>query len=211
MFENLNNFIKSYQYKINDILKRLDIYPDTNPDLYEDLFQAGLLGLIEAFHTYNSKIDTSITTHIQNHIIYSMIKTYRLNFEFSGYAINRLSLSDFYKLIYDEFEYITSPSKNIVNNLNTRVFPINTCNSIEDEALTNITIKEIIDLIPFLSETEQYVIINIYGLFGRRPKTYRTIAKELNTEFYKISYIHHKALKTLRELSKKSSSTFKAR
>ncbi len=194
--DNCSLSFTTYDAKIKAILKKLDIYEDKNKDLYDELYQAGMLGFIEAINSYTPNNENPIRVHIQNNIINSMLKTYYTKLKLSGYSTERLSLINFEKLISGE------NIKEDSDSFNNLISFIPSSNNTEEEALKNIYSEEIIKLIPLLLPIEQYVLTHIYGLFGNTPKTYRKIATLLNIKFHNVNYIHKQALKTLRELYK---------
>lgn len=191
-----------YEPKIKSILKRLGIFEDENKDLYDELYQAGLLGVIEALNSYSLNSKTPLRVYLQNNIVYSMVKSFRLNFIFSGY-IDRLSLEDFQKLINEELDESLCPHSCITSvpfTPRSNYLDDSPTNNVEDIVLGNVIYNSILILIPLLSPTEQYIIIHIYGLFGNKTQTYREIAAYLNIEYYNVNHIHNRILKKLKQL-----------
>ena len=64
-----NEMIKKYQNYIYGITKRFKNYPNK-----EDLFQAGCVGLINAYRNYNSEYNAKFTTYAYTYILGEMYK-----------------------------------------------------------------------------------------------------------------------------------------
>ncbi|MCM1052510.1 MAG: sigma-70 family RNA polymerase sigma factor [Ruminococcus sp.] len=184
----------NFDLKIRSILKSLEVFEDDDKDLFDELYQAGILGIIEAINSYHPNIETPLRVHLQNNIVYSMIRTYRSKLLFSSYSIDRLSLARFKSLINAKNIAEIPPNFSFYNEADYY------CRDTEDKALRNIDLEKLHELIPLLSPIEQQVLNFIYGLHDTPLKSYRKIASILNITYYNVNHIHHRALKKLRKL-----------
>ncbi|WP_415929425.1 RNA polymerase sporulation sigma factor SigK [Zhenpiania hominis] len=153
----------------------------------DDLISIGTIGLIKAVSTYSSKKATRLATYaakcIENEILMSIRASKKNKAEVSlSVPIgvdkdgNEISFNDILG---------TDPD------------------AILDDISLKIQISKLTKALDqVLDEREKTVILNRYGIFGRRPKTQREVAASLKISRSYVSRIEKRALLKLREALK---------
>ena len=159
MFQLNNDIVKSYKKLIYSIIKEY-----CNEYNKEDLYQAGLLGLIKASKTYDKeKSNAKFSSFAYKSILGEVLKYLR---EDRNIRISRDIISD-YKKIYKTKEYIYQTyGKNISNKELSKIINIDEkrinevllynqeTRSLDNEISSNSTLK---DIIPFKDKSIDYI------------------------------------------------------
>ena len=170
----MNNLINENLKLVHFVIKKMNL---ANPNDYEDYYQVGIIGLINASNSFNSKFKTTFSTYAYICIKNEILKFLRKNNEY------HISLDD---TIYDEIKIIdTISSKEIA--------PIENIIIKETES----EMKRIIN--DELDENERKIIKMVFGIECRKYKQ-KEIADILKIPQYKISRIKDKALKHIKRL-----------
>ena len=138
----------------------------------DDLISIGTIGLIKAVSTYSSKKATRLATYAAKCIENEILMSIRASKK-NG---NEISFNDILG---------TDPD------------------AILDDISLKIQISKLTKALDqVLDEREKTVILNRYGIFGRRPKTQREVAASLKISRSYVSRIEKRALLKLREALK---------
>lgn len=163
-------------------------YQNSEEDM-EDLISIGTIGLIKAISTYKEDYGSRLATYAARCIDNELLMYFRAKKKVS----REVSL----------YEPIgTDKEGNQINLLDV-------VESDEPDVVENMEkerqIEKIVKLVPqVLGERELYIIVNRYGLFGKKPMTQREIASTVGISRSYVSRIEKKALGKLRtEFEKK--------
>ena len=150
----------------------------------EDLISIGTIGLMKAIETFSYEKGNSFSTYASRCIENEILMTFR---------------SDKKEALTVYFEDIISVDKD-GNNLSLYEVLKDDSKPVDIQVENKIIytkIKKIIN--EKLTEREREIIINRFGLFGKKPKTQIELATELNISRSYISRIENKALEIIRE------------
>ena len=213
MFQLNNDIVKSYKKLIYSIIKEY-----CNEYNKEDLYQAGLLGLIKASKTYDKeKSNAKFSSFAYKSILGEVLKYLR---EDRNIRISRDIISD-YKKIYKTKEYIYQTyGKNISNKELSKIINIDEkrinevllynqeTRSLDNEISSNSTLKDIIpfkdksidyidlkDAFKDLTNEEKELILEIYYY----NKSQTEIAKEKNISQVKVYRLERKTLDKMKD------------
>lgn len=157
-------------------------YQNSEEDM-EDLISIGTIGLIKAISTYKEDYGSRLATYAARCIDNELLMYFRAKKKVS----REVSL----------YEPIgTDKEGNQINLLDV-------VESDEPDVVENMEkerqIEKIVKLVPqVLGERELYIIVNRYGLFGKKPMTQREIASTVGISRSYVSRIEKKALEKLR-------------
>lgn len=157
-------------------------YQNSEEDM-EDLISIGTIGLIKAISTYKEDYGSRLATYAARCIDNELLMYFRAKKKVS----REVSL----------YEPIgTDKEGNQINLLDV-------VESDEPDVVENMEkerqIEKIVKLVPqVLGERELYIIVNRYGLFGKKPMTQREIASTVGISRSYVSRIEKKALGKLR-------------
>lgn len=158
-------------------------YQNSEEDM-EDLISIGTIGLIKAISTYKEDYGSRLATYAARCIDNELLMYFRAKKKVS----REVSL----------YEPIgTDKEGNQINLLDV-------VESDEPDVVENMEkerqIEKIVKLVPqVLGERELYIIVNRYGLFGKKPMTQREIASTVGISRSYVSRIEKKALEKLRK------------
>jgi RNA polymerase sporulation-specific sigma factor len=213
MFQLNNDVVKSYKKLIYSIIKEY-----CNEYNKEDLYQAGLLGLIKASKTYDKeKSNAKFSSFAYKSILGEVLKYLR---EDRNIRISRDIISD-YKKIYKTKEYIYQTyGKNISNKELSKIINIDEkrinevllynqeTRSLDNEISSNSTLKDIIpfkdksidyidlkDAFKDLTNEEKELILERYYY----NKSQTEIAKEKNISQVKVYRLERKTLDKMKD------------
>lgn len=213
MFQLNNDIVKSYKKLIYSIIKEY-----CNEYNKEDLYQAGLLGLIKASKTYDKeKSNAKFSSFAYKSILGEVLKYLR---EDRNIRISRDIISD-YKKIYKTKEYIYQTyGKNISNKELSKIIKIDEkrinevllynqeTRSLDNEISSNSTLKDIIpfkdksidyidlkDAFKDLTNEEKELILERYYY----NKSQTEIAKEKNISQVKVYRLERKTLDKMKD------------
>lgn len=213
MFQLNNDIVKSYKKLIYSIIKEY-----CNEYNKEDLYQAGLLGLIKASKTYDKeKSNAKFSSFAYKSILGEVLKYLR---EDRNIRISRDIISD-YKKIYKTKEYIYQTyGKNISNKELSKIVNIDEkrinevllynqeTRSLDNEISSNSTLKDIIpfkdksidyidlkDAFKDLTNEEKELILERYYY----NKSQTEIAKEKNISQVKVYRLERKTLDKMKD------------
>ena len=213
MFQLNNDIVKSYKKLIYSIIKEY-----CNEYNKEDLYQAGLLGLIKASKTYDKeKSNAKCSSFAYKSILGEVLKYLR---EDRNIRISRDIISD-YKKIYKTKEYIYQTyGKNISNKELSKIINIDEkrinevllynqeTRSLDNEISSNSTLKDIIpfkdksidyidlkDAFKDLTNEEKELILERYYY----NKSQTEIAKEKNISQVKVYRLERKTLDKMKD------------
>jgi RNA polymerase sporulation-specific sigma factor len=213
MFQLNNDIVKSYKKLIYSIIKEY-----CNEYNKEDLYQAGLLGLIKASKTYDKeKSNAKFSSFAYKSILGEVLKYLR---EDRNIRISRDIISD-YKKIYKTKEYIYQTyGKNISNKELSKIINIDEkrinevllynqeTRSLDNEISSNSTLKDIIpfkdksidyidlkDAFKDLTNEEKELILERYYY----NKSQTEIAKEKNISQVKVYRLERKTLDKMKD------------
>ena len=153
----------------------------------DDLISIGTIGLIKAVSTYSSKKATRLATYaakcIENEILMSIRASKKNKAEVSLSVPSGVD-KDGNEISFNDI-LGTDPD------------------AILDDISLKIQISKLTKALDqVLDEREKTVILNRYGIFGRRPKTQREVAASLKISRSYVSRIEKRALLKLREALK---------
>lgn len=157
-------------------------YQNSEEDM-EDLISIGTIGLIKAISTYKEDYGSRLATYAARCIDNELLMYFRAKKKVS----REVSL----------YEPIgTDKEGNQINLLDV-------VESDEPDVVENMEkerqIEKIVKLVPqVLGERELYIIVNRYGLFGKKPMTQREIASTVGISRSYVSRIEKKAIEKLR-------------
>lgn len=202
---NYKEVIKSYEEKIKFLLAKIEV-PES---LYEDMYQVGLMGVIEALNNYKgpylaAKVERSILMNFERYIF--------ANRTLTGYGLRNYRLDEFKILIncesadelagiYFNYSEYNPQEKYAVSSItydDDYTLANDSVRPTEDFAINNIDILKLYELLDTLNPRAKYCLINYYGLYGSTPKTLETIAKELGVTYQNIQDIINNAISKLR-------------
>ncbi len=213
MFQLNNDIVKRYKKLIYSIIKEY-----CNEYNKEDLYQAGLLGLIKASKTYDKeKSNAKFSSFAYKSILGEVLKYLR---EDRNIRISRDIISD-YKKIYKTKEYIYQTyGKNISNKELSKIINIDEkrinevllynqeTRSLDNEISSNSTLKDIIpfkdksidyidlkDAFKDLTNEEKELILERYYY----NKSQTEIAKEKNISQVKVYRLERKTLDKMKD------------
>lgn len=158
---------------IYHVLKKLNLYNQK-----DDLYDVGMIALIKGVDTYNpsyAKPSTYLYKCIKNAILIELRKKRMTTISIETIVTENLTLED---MLADPF-------------------------NLEEHITQNDLLDNIYKCLEKLSQNQQYVIINCFGLFNNEILTQKQVAVNLNTSQPNVSRILKRAIKNLkREVGK---------
>lgn len=155
-------------------------YSNSKTDL-DDLISIGSIGLIKGINTYNSTKSIRLSTYISKCIDNEVL----MHFRTSKKLNNEVYLED---PIGKDKDDNTITLKDVIENDER---------AIDEEIDLNFKIKEMYKKIKGLKEREKEIIIQRFGLNGKKPKTQKEIAREMGISRSYVSRIETKAIERL--------------
>lgn len=157
----------------------------------EDLISIGTIGLIKAVESFDDSKNTRFATYASRCIENEILMFFRSK---------KKSAGDIY---FDEPVDIDKDGNQL-----TLIDIIAEDDGIVDMIDLSIKSEQLYRFInECLDERELEIIVNRYGLYGKKPLTQREVAKKLNISRSYVSRIEKKALETLRKKYEKTSYT----
>lgn len=160
------------------IIKKMNLY-----NQLEEWIDVGTIGLIKGVKTYKQdkgfKLSTYLTRCIRNEILQEIRN---LNTDKRKANLNTISLD---KEIYN-------------NEKDDAICLIDTLPSkenVEYEVIKNDAMK---DILKGLNDKEKYVLVNSYGLFGKKEIRQNDLAKQLNLSQAQVSRILNNAIQKIK-------------
>lgn len=155
----------------------------------EDLISIGTIGLIKAVESFDNSKNIRFATYASRCIENEILMHFRSKKKSSG---------DIY---FDEPVDVDKDGNQL-----TLIDIIAEDDGIVDKIDLSIKSEQLYKFInECLDERELEIIINRYGLYGKKPLTQREVAKKLNISRSYVSRIEKKALETLRKKYEKTS------
>ncbi len=165
-------------------------YSSTQSDS-EDLISIGTIGLIKAVESFDYSKNTRFATYASRCIENEILMFFRSK---------KKSAGDIY---FDEPVDVDKDGNQL-----TLIDIIAEDDGIVDKIDLSIKTEQLYKFITeCLDERELEIIVNRYGLYGKKPLTQREVAKKLNISRSYVSRIEKKALDTLRKKYEKTSYT----
>lgn len=157
----------------------------------EDLISIGTIGLIKAVESFDNSKNTRFATYASRCIENEILMFFRSK---------KKSAGDIY---FDEPVDVDKDGNQL-----TLIDIIAEDDGIIDKIDLSIKSEQLYKFInECLDEREFEIIVNRYGLYGKKPLTQREVAKKLDISRSYVSRIEKKALKTLRKKYEKTSYT----
>ncbi len=170
----MNDLIVGNLGLVHFVIKKMNI---SNLNEYDDFYQVGVIGLINAAKTYNDKLNKSFSTYayicIKNEILRYLKKNEK----------KCLSLED---TIYDEIKIIDTLSNNDFSTIENIIFKE------EQDEVKNLLNVELDDI-------ERKILKMTFGIECNELKQ-KEISDIIGLPQYKISRIKNKALKHLKNI-----------
>jgi len=199
----LEDYAMSFLPQIKEIIQMLGV----DEKYYDDLTQAGLLGVIEAFRNHDIK---NSAFYIESEIIKTLKSIpYYSGFDF-GSILSELASSDSNNLSGESIEYLDIEPTSYIEDLSDDYAlpteevpfksPISTSyeNETEKGALELADYETVITYLGLLDKRTQFIIINTLGLFGNTPKTEEQIGNMLGITGVRVRQIYHKGISKIK-------------
>ena len=211
-----NDLIKKYEKLVYSIVNKY-----SNGENKEDLFQAGMIGILNASEKYDSSLNTQFTSFAYKYILGEILKTLR---EDRNIRISREYLSDYKKIIVAKEHIYKTYGRTVNNNELSKIIdiPEERINEAlyynEKEISLNMVISDdeklcLEDVIYNKEEIDEANMIDLYNAFDTlsieekeliykryfQNKTQSEIAKENNSTQVKVYRYERKILDKLKD------------
>lgn len=204
--ETLEEYVLSFVPKIEYIIRGLEL----GEKYYNDLMQAGLLGVVEAVRLYDKESDEEFGCYLKTRIMFKIKEVLRTIPAFSGFAFRKLDFNELQKLFDEKFilKDKEDDSEKLILDRRTADFFYCEVDSYQDSAsyqdvectvVEKISFETIISYLPLLTEIEQLCIIHYFGLFGNISLNYNQIGLMLGMTGEGVRLTLKRAYKKLRK------------